>query len=60
MVCRGDDVLGLGIFLDYIIGDRYFVLVYWFEILNRVKLRNSRFILLVYICFIMFFFLFLL
>lgn len=21
MVCRGDDVLGLGIFLDYIIGD---------------------------------------
>lgn len=53
MVCRGDDVPGPGIFSDYTTGDRHSVPAYWPETPNRVKLRNSRSILLAYICFIM-------
>lgn len=53
MVCRGDDVPGPGIFSDYTTGDWHSVPAYWPETPNRVKLRNSRSILLSYICFIM-------
>lgn len=53
MVCRGDDVPGPGIFSDYTTGDWHSVPAYWPETPNRVKLRNSRSILLAYICFIM-------
>lgn len=56
MVCRGDDVPGPGIFSDYTTGDWHSVPAYWPETPNRVKLRNSRSILLAYTkqCFLVF------